>query len=639
MKDCLKAILFTGILAGILFVTSIVLKAKWINVPFPSTEMWDGFYSEPDDSVDVVYIGSSHVMGGISPLCIWEETGLNGYICASTKLSVPASYLYLAEAIRRQHPAIAVFDMSRVFKLYQNVEYEEDTRRGLDYVHFSEEKVDVAETLMENDTRQSLFSYVFPITRYHSRWFDLTEEDFTYLARDSHMPARGQGVDFTISGFSVPNTFFEEREEDDLYGIGQDSVEYLEKMVELCKETGTELVFIKVPSYAWNYTMHEMAQEFADAYGISFIDYNMPDIRREIDFVSSLDFLDEGDHLNSYGAEKVSRHLGNWLKARYKIVKKEQTSENVQILKSDYDTYGILKEDAYLDNCEDLVNYLEALEKPYYITAIGSRFDASYYMTDDAVTVLRRYGLDADLIGKYKAGYAAVLEGGRKICESLEMNTTACCDAKFRNGPTISVSSMGGGVNPFCNIVIDGQECSEDKTGLAFAVYDKRIGKVVSKKRFNTHTTMYTYGTELKNSKYLRNYLEHALENPDYITCIETKGEISKEDRDVLSQWVEKKSDHKLGNADCATVIVCADGRIRDFFEDENKVHIRFGHTGFAAECTCIYTKPYGDDADIASVKIDGIGYSPNKQGINIVVYDRRCGRVVNSRCFNDTGK
>ncbi len=37
----------------------------------------------------------------------------------------------------------------------------------------------------------------------------------------------------------------------------------------------------------------------------------------------------------------------------------------------------------------------------------------------------------------------------------------------------------------------------------------------------------------------------------------------------------------------------------------------------------------------IASIKVDGVEVSKNQQGLNIVVYDKRLGKVVDSVCFN----
>ena len=36
------------------------------------------FYSEPEDTIDVLYVGSSPLLRGVSPMVMWQEHGFTG---------------------------------------------------------------------------------------------------------------------------------------------------------------------------------------------------------------------------------------------------------------------------------------------------------------------------------------------------------------------------------------------------------------------------------------------------------------------------------------------------------------------------------------------------------------------------------
>ncbi len=50
------------------------------------------FYGEPEDSIDVLYIGSSPLLRGVSPMVMWKEYGFTGYVRASALQAPAVSY-------------------------------------------------------------------------------------------------------------------------------------------------------------------------------------------------------------------------------------------------------------------------------------------------------------------------------------------------------------------------------------------------------------------------------------------------------------------------------------------------------------------------------------------------------------------
>ncbi|MBR4173442.1 MAG: hypothetical protein IKR46_03625, partial [Clostridia bacterium] len=155
----------------------------WWNV----TAKINGFYNSEDNEYDIIYFGSSHAYCSFNPLVIWEKTGVKSYVFATQQQPIWASYYYMKDAFRRQSPDIAVLD---VFMLSKNGEYYDD---GVNYtvcdnMPFSMDKVKLAYVSAPKGRRLGL---VMRFLKYHSRWNELTKEDFEYRKKDMDDYSKG----------------------------------------------------------------------------------------------------------------------------------------------------------------------------------------------------------------------------------------------------------------------------------------------------------------------------------------------------------------------------------------------------------------------------------------------------------------
>jgi len=96
----------------------------------------------------------------------------------------------------------------------------------------------------EEKEKEAQFSYLFPLLRYHDRWSQLTNEDFQYWFTRDQVSDNGYLMQTGIKPYETP---YVERPLVD-YTLGENSWYWLNKMVELCREHGTQLVLIKAPS-------------------------------------------------------------------------------------------------------------------------------------------------------------------------------------------------------------------------------------------------------------------------------------------------------------------------------------------------------------------------------------------------------
>ena len=303
----LAAVLFIGI--GLLLYGRIseVLRRK----SGTESDMIHSFYDVKEDSLDVLFLGSSHLYYGIQPNVLWREYGIAAYDMGSAEQTVASSYFLLKEAFQYQRPKVVVLES---YYLWYPDPYRSEARLrqafdGMRYGKVKREMVDVM--LPELDWKERM-SYYLPFLKYHERWDALEDYDFhtkPYL--------RGARIDYTVAEVEDPGL---PEEASDLPEL---SLEYLGKIKALCQEHGAEFVLVAIPygiavkekSYMYQQGMNLALESWAKGQEIPFLFYQKEEPEL-IDFAT--DFRDQ-THLNTKGAEKFTMNFGAWLAEHYEL--------------------------------------------------------------------------------------------------------------------------------------------------------------------------------------------------------------------------------------------------------------------------------------------------------------------------------
>ena len=274
------------------------------------------FYSEPENSIDVLYVGSSPLLRGVSPMAMWNEHGFTGYVRASALQAPAVSYCLLAESLEYQSPELVVLLCDNIFNDYDYVEREGDLRRGLDGMKMSKYKFDIIREVTAADERQSLLSYVFPLMRYHDRWkeIDLAEDEPTPLME--HSFKKGNVYLRDIAPQVYPENFMEPTGA--AYAFDDSAKGYIEKSIALCKEKDIPVLLLHLPKMSWSYEQSMMMQAFADENEVDYLDLDRWEYRSQLGLDPSVDYYDQG-HMNLTGVLKLSDWLGDWLDAQYDL--------------------------------------------------------------------------------------------------------------------------------------------------------------------------------------------------------------------------------------------------------------------------------------------------------------------------------
>jgi len=301
VKRFVAVIVFLALFFALFSVCDRILSRKetegWWNV----TAKIDGFYSSPNNEYDVMFFGSSNAYCSFNPLVIWQETGVKSYVFATQQQPLWATYYYMKDAIKTQKLDLAVVDVLMASK---NDDYYDD---GVNYTFcdnmpLSVNKVQLAFASAPKGER---FGLLCRFVKYHSRFSELTKEDFEY--RKEKMQDYSKGYYVLTSTCNDAEHFdvskVTEREE-----LSIKNKDYLMKIIELCKENDIKLMLVKTPSNSneEEKKYYNSVEEIAKSNELEFVDYNL--VYDKIGLDLKTDFYDKG-HLNTLGAEKFSSYF------------------------------------------------------------------------------------------------------------------------------------------------------------------------------------------------------------------------------------------------------------------------------------------------------------------------------------------
>ena len=310
MKKCT----FWALCLGSLYLLQMLLVPKYMEQS-PEGALIGEYYVDAGNH-DVIFIGDCEVYENISPITLWQEYGITSYIRGSAQQMIWQSYYLLEETFRYETPEVVVFNvLSMKYDTPQSTgsqsRREAYNRMTLDTMKWSSSKWNAILDSMTEEERQweAMATYLLPILRYHDRWSQLTQVDFTYWFHRDRVSHNGYLMQTGVKPYT--DAYAEPPLAD--YQFGENSWHYLDKMVQLCAEHGSQLVLIKAPSLSpvWWPEWEEQIAEYAGKNDLLYI--NMLTCQEEIGIDWSRDTYDAGLHLNVWGAEKASRWLGKIL--------------------------------------------------------------------------------------------------------------------------------------------------------------------------------------------------------------------------------------------------------------------------------------------------------------------------------------
>lgn len=314
-KFVLTILLTLVIVIPSLVVASRIFIPKWVHHDMNMmTFIIKGFYKEKKDSLDVIIGGNSDTYRGISPMVMYNEYGFTSYNFVSAGQRMWHAYALFEDAIRLQNPKVYAFNVDGVFS--NNQSNKGNSSKVYDNMPLSSVKIKSIFDPYYKDSKINRIYHILPIFSYHSRYSDLSNDDFKYAFYDYHNPLKG--VDMVA--YQVPYNGSENYMKDngEKASIPSENIMYLNKMKDRCKEEGIEFLLFHIPSSdSANYARYSAVKEYADKNNLVFVELNL--LSKEIGIDWKKDTSDGGDHLNIFGAHKVSKYFGKYLVDNYDL--------------------------------------------------------------------------------------------------------------------------------------------------------------------------------------------------------------------------------------------------------------------------------------------------------------------------------
>ena len=293
---------------------------------------WGHFLQEEENSIDVLFIGSSLTYCNVVPSIFWEESGLSGYVVSGPELTVPIEQYYLREALRTQSPSVVFFEISgALFDRYTGY-----TKTVIGQMPWGLNRIKATFNEAEKDLVNGL---LFPMHFYHSRWSELKEDDHIVFEEGyTADPLAG----YTYLGTYRPydtDSFFTRETEVDQANLDR-NIGILKEMAAECLSNGIDPVFYVSPSISRmpETQMTEIKDALSVIDGAFVLDCNI--LFEEIGADPATDFYDPL-HYNAGGAEKFSAWLGRWTTERLSV---EPCGADAALWQSRLDHFHTLRE-------------------------------------------------------------------------------------------------------------------------------------------------------------------------------------------------------------------------------------------------------------------------------------------------------
>lgn len=454
-----------------------LVKPVWIENGGLENQTYQaaGIYFEQAETIDVIFLGTSHVYCGVSPYEIYKDFGISSYVYSSSEQPFEVTYYRLLDAYKDQKATVVALDVSSLFRKLPYLS-EGFNRTTFDYMPLSINKLFALKDALNYD--EKITDYVVPFLYYHNRWSELEKMDFLCLRQNwkdlnkgYSMISRVQQYDDRVANNAQILQFNYKSDE-----ITEKTKLYFEKILDFCNENGLQLFLYKVPSlYYWNENYSQIAHTFFDSYNLDFYDFQYdPEYMIDIDWGN--DSCDLGNHLNIRGAEKVSNSLGKLLIEKYSLPDHRNYPE-YEDWEAGLNDYLKRKEIALLQSELDAEKYFERLQSINATIFFAVRDDMSFNFDSTISSMFQKFGFSTDMVEKYHHSFLGIYSDEISLYEDMSNQYIKASG----NLDSFEYSLASGGF--FCgdtsSIKINGTEYSMNYRGLNMAVFDSDTGELL----------------------------------------------------------------------------------------------------------------------------------------------------------------
>lgn len=332
-KTIKKTIAIFTLIAAVLF--SVGFLEKYICLPLEHDVIRNfNFHKEPDNSLDVVFLGSSSTYHSISSVHAYEKHGFTSFPYALAGAPCSMWKPAIKDILNHQNPKLVVID---VFGGGYDLDYLENRTYPLFIVmtnaRYSIDKYKSAVELSERTEGVSPLTYFFPIIKYHSSipssLLNVSDRIKAGISAPGS-PLKGSYLRTKAKRFKKvqPFTFSEETK-----ALDESTEETIVDFIDYCASKDVKLLFVKYPSVIPaddedEVNVHLRSNrilEIAKEKGCSTL--NLQKGFYEVGLDESQDFQNHG-HTNIRGQKKITDYLGRYIRDEFGIEPSELSADN-----------------------------------------------------------------------------------------------------------------------------------------------------------------------------------------------------------------------------------------------------------------------------------------------------------------------
>lgn len=321
-KNGLRAVIFL-IVAALLFLY--LNRVFTIGHADASKQIFENFYEQEEETVDVVYMGTSATNRYYNTVRAFNEEGVAAYDLAVMGMPIMFMPVLIDEVEKTQDPVLYVVELRNVLKSKNEVT-DAHIRRVTDSMKLSSNKFEAIKIAMEytegatgelSNIDEGLLDYYVPIVKYHGR----------LLSGDMSVPGLTKtGGQTAVQGYVLSKkTCVQKAQKDAVLSderspLAPEMEEALDNALDAFDALGKDVVFVLSPYSIKTGDAEKLntAKDMVKSRGYTVIDFNDPEILAATGIDMTADFYNS-KHVNYMGAEKYTDYLTKYIKANYKI--------------------------------------------------------------------------------------------------------------------------------------------------------------------------------------------------------------------------------------------------------------------------------------------------------------------------------
>ncbi len=471
LKQTVLVIVF--ILLAVFAVHVLYRIVRWKDTTGDYISSIDQLKNTPEDTIDAVFVGSSHVYCGVNPAILWEDYGYSTFDMAVSGQSKEVAYHGMVELLKTQSPKVVFVDLYAL--TYKGAgDIEGNVHRNLLCLPTSPNSVGLLNDYLgteDEESRKKMGDYFFRWPIVHTRYRELQKWDYieypaNEFLRGESMSTRTGAVDLSTIG----NNPVQPAE------LSEKNLEWLNSLKELSEKENFRLCLFLAPCCLSDegQAMVDGAKLYAEENGITFMDFSRN--KEVLTLNGETDFVDNA-HLNINGSKKLTDYLGKWL-SENETLSDHRAQSGYECWERDLEYYHktLVLYDA--ENAANLREYLNALSGEEDYTIIICKefvYDESQSEYADAMSVI---GVSKEEFAE--SGVWVYKENGAKKIAGLDSGQTIVYSV---NDTDNLIFHYNGDYQPE-NLLIGKVDYSNAGFYMAVTVYDKELKSVVSDRGF-----------------------------------------------------------------------------------------------------------------------------------------------------------